>query len=204
MAVLACVFVQAAAARADDTFDCFSDDIERRIAGCTALIDRGAASGMDLSVAYAMRGLAYSLKKEYGNAIPDYDVAIRLNPDFAVALNNRAWAYYRWGRASQGLADVERSLFLNPLSPHAFDTRAHIRQSQGDTAGARKDYNEAMRVGGSRMIRLYQCGLTEQGRYKGEIDGVWRPEVDAALNACVLDATCDPLPADEQCRAATS
>jgi len=28
--------------------------------------------------------------------------------------------------------------------------------------------------------------------------------VTKALEACVLDKTCDPLPADEQCRAATS
>ena len=116
--------------------DCFSEDIERRIEGCTALIERRDQSVADLSFAYAMRALAYSLKGRYDTAIRDYDAAIAMRPDFAVALNNRAWAYFRWGKAATGLPDVERSLQLSPTSPHALDTRAHIRQALGDPQGA--------------------------------------------------------------------
>jgi len=92
-----------AGARADSATDCFSEDIERRIEGCTALIERRDESVADLSLAYAMRALAYSLKGRYDTAIRDYDAAISMKPDFAVALNNRAWAYFRWGRAATGL-----------------------------------------------------------------------------------------------------
>ena len=38
-----------------------------------------------------------------------------------------------------------------------------------------------MWYGGARMIKLYQCGLTEAGLYSGEIDGIWRPELPKAL-----------------------
>jgi Tfp pilus assembly protein PilF len=193
-----------APARAEAAADCFSEDLERRIDGCTALIERRDQSVADLSYAYAMRALAYSLKGHYPSAIRDYDVAIAMKPDFAVALNNRAWAYFRWGRAATGLPDVEKSLELSPTSPHALDTRAHIRQALGDPAGALRDYDKAMWYGGARMIKLYQCGLTEAKLYTGEIDGAWRPEVTEALEKCVRDKACDPLPADEQCRAATS
>ena len=191
-------------ARADAATDCFSEDIERRIEGCTALIEQRDESMADLSLAYAMRALAYSLKGSYGTAIRDYDAAIAMKPDFAVALNNRAWAYFRWGRAATGLPDVERSLQLSPASAHALDTRAHIRQAMGDRQGALNDYDSAMQHGGPRMIKLYQCGLTEARLYTGEIDGTWRPELMQALELCVGDKGCDPLPADEQCRAATS
>ncbi len=61
-----------------------------------------------------------------------------------------------------------------------------------------------MYFGGADMIKLYQCGLTEAGLYQGDIDGVWRREVQSALEKCVYDRACDPLPSDEQCRAATS
>ena len=193
-----------AVARADSASDCFSEDIERRIAGCTALIEQRDQSVADLSLAYAMRALAYSLKGNYDIAIQDYDVAISMRPDFAVALNNRAWAYFRWGKASTGLPDVERSLQLSPSSPHALDTRAHIRQSLGQIQAALQDYDRAMWFGGARMIKLYQCGLTEQRLYTGEIDGTWRPELQEAMEKCVRNKTCDPLPADEHCRAATS
>jgi tetratricopeptide (TPR) repeat protein len=131
-------------------------------------------------------------------------VAISMKPDFAVALNNRAWAYFRWGKAATGLPDVEKSLQLSPTSPHALDTRAHIRQAMGDPASALRDYDKAMWYGGARMIKLYQCGLTEARLYNGEIDGNWRPELTEALKKCVRDKNCDPLPADEHCRAATS
>jgi hypothetical protein len=33
---------------------------------------------------------------------------------------------------------------------------------------------------------------------------VWRRELQNAFEACVQDKQCDPLPADEHCRAATS
>ena len=100
--------------RAEPAADCFGEDLERRIEGCTALIERRDQSVADLSFAYAMRALAYSLKGRYATAIHDYDKAISMKPDFAVALNNRAWAYYRWGKASTGLPDVEKSLQLSP------------------------------------------------------------------------------------------
>jgi tetratricopeptide (TPR) repeat protein len=202
--VLALAAWLAASARADSATDCFGEDIDRRIEGCTALIERRDNSIADLSMAYAMRALAFSLKGRYDTAVRDYDVAISMKPDFAVALNNRAWAYFRWGKAATGLPDVEKSLQLSPTSPHALDTRAHIRQSLGDPKGALQDYDAAIWYGGPRMIKLYQCGLTEARLYNGEIDGIWRPELKEALEQCVRDRKCDPLPADEQCRAATS
>jgi Tfp pilus assembly protein PilF len=191
-----------ATARADPTADCFGGDIERRIEGCTAVIEQGGAA--DLSAAYAMRALAYLRKGRYEAAIRDYDTVIMTNPSSAMALNNRAWIYFRWGRASTGLVDVEKSLNLSPTDPNALDTRAHIRQALGQPEAALRDYDRAMRLGGAHRIRLYQCGLTEQGLYTGEIDGTWRPSLQKALERCVLNPACDPLPTDEHCRARMS
>jgi tetratricopeptide (TPR) repeat protein len=194
----------AGAVRAEPATDCFSEDLNRRIAGCTELIERNVQNPVERAYAYATRALAYSLKGLYAAAIPDYDEAIRLQPDFAVALNNRAWAYYKWGKIDQGMVDVEKSLELSPTSPHSLDTRAHIHQAKGNSEAAMRDYDRAMWFGGPKMIKLYQCGLTEQRLYTGEIDGTWRQELTQALQKCVLDKNCDPLPADEHCRAATS
>lgn len=187
-----------------DDHDCFAADYERRISACTELIDQSGLPSQLLGSAYAMRALAYSLKGLYDTAIRDYDEAISLVPEFAVALNNRAWAYFKSGRAAAGLPDVERSLRIQPTSPHAFDTRAHIRQAAGDVEGALRDYETAMRFGGERMIRLYQCGLAANKLYQGAIDGVYTAEFRRAMQVCVAGADCDPLPPDEECRAATS
>ena len=190
----------AGAARAEVATDCFSEDNERRFAGCTAIIDSPTATEAERAHAYSMRALSLSLKQEYGKAIEDYDAAISINPNFAVALNNRAWAYHKWGRGSEGLEDVERSLRINPMSEHTWDTRAHIRQSMGNHSGAFTDYQQAMIIGGTRMVKLYQCGLSASGLYRGRLDGIYTDELRDALKMCADSTTCDPLPADEECR----
>lgn len=194
----------AAVSQAEVATDCLSEDLERRIPGCSAIIDNPSASAADKSQAYAIRALTLSIKGLYERAIGDYDQAIRLDPNFAVALNNRAWAYFKWGRAPVGLADVEKSLQVNPLSEHTWDTRAHIRQVMGNHAGAFSDYEQAVNLGGERMVKLYQCGLSAAGLYQGRIDGYYSTEVRSALKSCADSKTCDPLPADEECKDPTS
>lgn len=195
----------ATAARADSSAaDCLSDDNERRIAGCTVIIDNPATPPLDRSNALAIRGLALSIKGQLDRAIEDYDASLAINPNSPSALNNRAWAFYRSGRGTEGLPDVERSLMLNPESEHSWDTRAHIRQLMGNVEGALRDYEMAIHLGGERMIKLYQCGLAERGHYRGQMDGIYNAETKTALHTCVQDRECDPLPADEQCRLPTS
>jgi tetratricopeptide (TPR) repeat protein len=192
--------VFAAAARADVTSgDCLSEDNERRIAGCTAIIENPTATPLDRSHALAIRGLALSIKGLMDRAIEDYNASLKINPNSASALNNRAWAYFRSGRGKQGLPDVEQSLLLDPGSEHSWDTRAHIRQLLGNYDGAIRDYETAISIGGEKMIRLYQCGLGERGLYLGRMHGIYDAETKEALHACAKKPTCDPLPADEKC-----
>lgn len=189
----------------DPATDCFSEDNARRITGCTALLD----SGKELSVgeralAHALRALAFSLQARFPEALRDYDVAIKLRPEFDVALNNRAWALFKTGRYDEGMADVERALKIAPWSAHAFDTRAHLHQVQGRIQQALSDYLLAMRFGGERLVKLYQCGLEAQGLFQGAMDGVESHELRKSLSQCVRDPACDPLPPDEECRRPTS
>src|SRR5262245_65309300 len=184
--------------------ECHNGDWDRRIDACTDLIATPGLETEALSSAYASRALAFSLRGQHDIAINDYDEAIRLVPNFAIALNNRAWAYFKSGRAEKGRPDVERSLHLDPVSSHAYDTRAHIRQWTGDPQGALRDYDAAIRFGGERMIELYQCGLHYHRLYTGPADGIWTPELRSALEICVTRTYCDPLPPDEVCRPATS
>src|SRR5919108_3891881 len=125
---LAVAASMAAVSRASDEHVCFSSDNERRIAGCTELIEQPGVPANTRAAAHATRALAYSQKGQYERAVRDFDAAIQLVPDFAVALNNRAWVHFKSGRPAVGLPDVEESLRIEPTSHHAYDTRAHIRQ----------------------------------------------------------------------------
>ena len=116
-----------------------------------------------------MRALAYSLKGHYDTAIRDYDSAIAMRPDFAVALNNRAWAYFRWGRASTGPGRRRKA---RCSSARPARTRSILAPTSARRSATRKaplnDYDKAMWHGGARMIKLYQCGLTEAAAlYRG-------------------------------------
>jgi hypothetical protein len=61
-----------------------------------------------------------------------------------------------------------------------------------------------MRFGGSRMIKLYQCGLAAHKLFGGALDGFYTADLRKAMQLCVQTTDCDPLPPDEECRAATS
>ncbi len=189
--------------RSEEAKDCLGPHTARRIEGCTRLLQK-PLKPKEQSLAFAMRALAYSLMGRYAEALSDYDAALKINPDFASALNNRAWTYFKSGQSKRGLPDVERALDLSPNSAHAFDTRAHIRQSLGNPKGALKDYERAMNLGGPRLVKMYQCGLQSLGLFHGPLTGIKTPDLREAFETCVEDKTCDPLPADEDCRKLTS
>lgn len=198
--VLALSAVGALATIDDPAVDCLSEDNGRRISGCSAMIDTPGLPDDQRSLAYGMRALAYSLLGMFDKALDDYGKALEIKRDFPLALNNRAWAYYKLGRPGEGAADVEQALQLAPGSPYALDTRAHIRQAQGDAAAALADYELAMQFGGTRIVKLYQCGLRSQGLYFGAVDGNYSQAVRNAMHTCANNRACDPLPSDAECK----
>ena len=84
---------------------------------------------------------------DYHRAIADYTKAIEINQKFAVAYNNRAWAYFKAGKAADGLPDVDKSLELQPDSPNAPDTRGSIFEALGRRDEAIADFRRALSVG---------------------------------------------------------
>jgi tetratricopeptide (TPR) repeat protein len=197
------LLVAAPSARAASALDCLSENMDLRVQGCTELL-KAPLPPEERARAYANRALALSIKGWYAEAIQDYDRSIAILPDAAVSLNNRAWAYFRWGRPADGRDDVEKSIRLDPASGASYDTRAHISQALGSPTSALADYKLAMTFGGERMTKIYQCGLTEHGLYNGPLDGIVNRDLQDALAQCVADTACDPLPADEECRFGTS
>ncbi|MEL6372955.1 MAG: tetratricopeptide repeat protein [Pseudomonadota bacterium] len=204
IAVASLASLSVTSAHADARTDCFSDDNQRRLTGCSTLLQDPATGPFTRAKAHASRAYALSMAGRFQQAIRDYDAALKLDPAFALAWNNRAWSLFKLGRAAEGLPDVERAIALNPSSPHAFDTRAHIRQRLGQPERSYRDYVSAIMLGGTRLTRLYQCGLQERGLYLGPLDGRDSQELRKAMRVCVKNTRCDPLPVDEHCRQATS
>lgn len=62
------------------------------VEGCTAVIQSGKFTGKNLAAVFSNRGGAYENKGQHDRAIQDFDQAIRLNPNDAIAFYNRAIA----------------------------------------------------------------------------------------------------------------
>lgn len=184
--------------------ECYSKDVMRRIEGCAALLSLPHLAPSVRAQAYALRALGLSLIGRYDEAVENYDQSLAIQPNHAVTLNNRAWALFKMGRIDEAVPDVEKSIRRDKSSPHAFDTRAHLRQARGKPDQAYRDYRQAMDLGGTHMVRLYQCGLQAHGLYHGPVTGIFSASLDTALKACVKRTDCDPLPPDEECKAALS
>ena len=184
--------------------ECYSKDVMRRIEGCAELLKLPHLAPSVRAQAFALRALGLSLIGRYDEAIANYDQSLSIQPNHAVTLNNRAWALFKMGRIDEAVPDVEKSIRRDNSSPHAFDTRAHLRQARGETDRAYRDYRQAMDLGGTKMVRLYQCGLQAHGLYHGPVSGIFTASLDTALKACVKRSDCDPLPPDEECKAALS
>ncbi len=75
-----------------------------------------------------------------------YTEAIRLQPAFPEAYNNRANAYQSKGEIAEALADLDEAIRLRPDYATAYYNRGITRYDKGDLAGALKDYDEAIRL----------------------------------------------------------
>jgi tetratricopeptide (TPR) repeat protein len=200
-AMLVAIFAATGGVRAEEWNDCGGPDLERRIVSCTKLIETPGIDPAYLAEAFDRRGYAHIKLGQYQRALRDYDEAIRISPQDAAALNNRAIVYLLLGKPSQGLPDAEKAVQFAPREAHFYNTRAQISQSLSDQQGAIRDHEAAMALGGTRWIKLYQCGLRLARLYHGPIDGILRPELRTALLVCVdKGSTCDPVPAgDPEC-----
>jgi tetratricopeptide (TPR) repeat protein len=87
------------------------------------------------------------------------------HPKDADYYNSRAWAYFKAGKAAQGLPDAEKSLELLPNDANTLDTRGSIFEALG-----RKE--EA--IAGYRRALSKDPNMQQQGRPQAS----WRNTVD--------------------------
>jgi tetratricopeptide (TPR) repeat protein len=91
-------------------------------------------------------GLEKYNAKDYHGAIADYDTAIRLNPDFAMAYSGRGNAKKDLGDRKGALADYDTAIRLDPDFAIAYNNRGAAKKDLGDRKGALADYDTAIRL----------------------------------------------------------
>ena len=77
-------------------------------------------------------GYAAHLKGQFTAAIASYDEAIRLDPNYARAYNNRGLAYQAKGDLNRAIADFSEAIRLTPTLSAAYLNRGTAYAKKGD------------------------------------------------------------------------
>jgi tetratricopeptide (TPR) repeat protein len=86
----------------------------------------------------------------YREAVVEFTEALRLAPDFALALNARGYALVLLHDGARALPDLDQAIRLNPKYANAYRVRAAARKLIGDAAGAAADLERVQQLSVAR------------------------------------------------------
>lgn len=92
------------------------------------------------------RAQALTAKNDLDTALQILDAASSLAPDVAEVWNRRAYVYYRKENLGAALADLKRTLAIEPTHFRALDGMAKILEANGEKAAALKAYDALLMV----------------------------------------------------------
>ncbi len=130
-------------------------------------IRSGQLSPPELAAAYYNRGAAHRKLGEINDAIADYDMSIRLNPDFPPAYDSRGNAHRDKGEIDKAIADYNVALRLKPDFANAHDNRGNAYRDRGEPEKALIDYDAALKLRPDDIVARYNRAHVEVelGRY---------------------------------------
>ena len=101
--------------------------------------------------------------------LADYDAAVRLDPKYAFAYNNRGLARQAKGDLDGAIADYDAAVRLDPKYTFAYYNRGIARYDRKDYDGALADYDAAVRLDPKYAAAYYNRGLARKA--KGDLNG---------------------------------
>ena len=118
-----------------------------------------------VSWAYNRRGEILAEAGREGQAVIDFEAAVRYDKTRWRAFHNRGVSHALAGRHSEAIADFNRTIQINPTYANAYFNRAEVKYELGDFASAVQDYNRAIYLApndsaahNSRGHTYYQLG----------------------------------------------
>jgi tetratricopeptide (TPR) repeat protein len=93
------------------------------------------------------QGKKDSLAKNADSAIANYTKAIKVNPKFSKAYNNRGIAYLWKKHFYLALQDFSKAIELDPKNGKAYNNRAIVYSYLGENDKARQDIHKAKSLG---------------------------------------------------------
>jgi lipoprotein NlpI len=149
-----------AAAQSADWNNCQGNDRERRIAGCTAIIDGRGSTKSARGVAYNNRGLAYRDMGDLERALNDFNEAVDLDGKNPSAHYNRGEVYRAKGDLDRAAVEFSEAMRLDGKDADPLIARGIVYRVKGDNDRALADLNEAIRLNPKSEAAYFNRGLT--------------------------------------------
>jgi tetratricopeptide (TPR) repeat protein len=121
-----------------------TQDPASRIQACTAIIEDGASTDMELAVAYSNRGSALDQNGDYKAALRDFDAALQSQPEYAPAFNNRGSAHLSLREYDRAISDFDEAIRISPKSAVFYSNRGAAYLDAGDFERAGADFDHAV------------------------------------------------------------
>ena len=115
--------------------------------GDALLLAQGKNDAPRLGRMHHNRGVAYSNKQRYEDAIRDFTEGIRLLPGHSLIYNDRGAAYLLTGRYQEALNDYKVAIWLDPNYYNPYLGRAKVYDALGNQEAARLDYARSCKLG---------------------------------------------------------
>jgi tetratricopeptide (TPR) repeat protein len=126
-----------------------------------AFADETIRLDINNTAVYIVRGNIYYGKQDYEKAVADYNEAIRLNPNYATAWNNRG-SVYQYGKKDydRAIADFTEAIRCNPNFAMAYCNRGQAYMNgKKDYDRAIADFTEAIRCNPNFAMAYYSRGV---------------------------------------------
>jgi tetratricopeptide (TPR) repeat protein len=93
--------------------------------------------------AHSSRGYGNAMRGELGAALGDFERALRVDPEYRDAYQNRMWVYRKLGDSQAALRDADALIRLYPNEPKFHALRGGIYREMGDFDRAIADFAHA-------------------------------------------------------------
>jgi tetratricopeptide (TPR) repeat protein len=114
---------------------------------CDYALEHGDMSLRDRAATYVNRGIIKAALEDYKEAIADYEIAIKMKPEFAETYINRGNVFYMGHAYGRAIEDYSKAVELNLNKLHiAHLNRGMAYERIGDRANAESDYRRALEL----------------------------------------------------------
>ena len=133
--------------------------------------ERVGSEGDQNAATWVLQGISKGEQSDFDGAIADFDRAIEMDPDYALAYLNRGNAKSFKGDQEAAIIDFDRAIDLDPGNSEAYYNRGIARRMRGDHDGAIADYDRTIELDPNHVSAYNNRGTAKgaNGDYVGAI-----------------------------------